>query len=131
MNPRHAVAVVFTFLLSVAGAGWAGEGGARVVDRTKVYYGLPDSFSSPAVIECSKVMDTLPAMKTIDGEGVKKNSARWFLLVNEANQQLHKALKSVGKDQGYDLFAEVGAVTSGQTVPNATDAVIKAAEKTN
>lgn len=122
--------VVVAVLLTAPGA-TAGEAGAKVLDRSKVYFGQPDAFTAPAVIEAAKVMETLPAMKAIDSENVKKNSARWFLLMHEASQQFHKALKAVGKDQGYDLIAEVGSVSSGQTIPNATDAVIKAAEKPN
>jgi hypothetical protein len=122
-----AIALAFGF---VATSLFAGEVALKVLDRTKVYHGLADAFSSPAVIEASKVMETLPAMKTIEGEGVKKSSARYFVLLNEANQQFQKAVKAVAKDQGYDLLAEVGAVTGPKTIPNATDQVIKAAEKT-
>ena len=53
-------------------------------------------------------METLPAMKTIEGEGVKKSSARYFVLLNEANQQFQKAVKAVAKDQGYDLWPKSG-----------------------
>jgi hypothetical protein len=123
-----AVALAFGF---VATSLVAGEAALKVLDRTKVYYGLADAFTAPAVVEAAKVMETLPAMKTIEGEGLKKNSARYFMLLNEANQQFQKAIKAVAKDQSYDLLAEVGAVTGPKAIPNATDQVIKAAEKTN
>jgi hypothetical protein len=125
------IATLFVFLVLAGSISLAGEGGAKVLDRTKVYHGLPDAFTAPAIVEASKVMDTLPAMKSIESEGVKKSSARWYLLVNEANLQFKKALKSVATDKGYDLIAEVGALSSTQTITNVTDDVIKAAAKPN
>ncbi|MBI3820127.1 MAG: hypothetical protein HY286_15645 [Planctomycetes bacterium] len=100
----------------------------KVTDRTKVYLGSADAFTSPAVVESSKVMEILPAMKTIKDESVKKDSARWFILVNEANQQFQKALKAVAKEHSYDLVAEVGSVTGPKAITDATDLAIAAAK---
>lgn len=124
---RTPITFLFGFLfLSVTA--FAFSESFRVTDRTKVYYGMADAFSAPAVVEASKVMETLPAMKTIKEDSIKKESARWFVLVNEANQQFQKALKSVAKDNSYDLIAETGAVTGPKAITDVTDLVIKATE---
>jgi hypothetical protein len=116
------------FLSLVATATLAAADSFKVTDRSKVYHGLSDAFASPAVIESSKVMETLPAIRTLQDDNVKKNSAKWYVLMNEANQQFQKAVKAVAKDGGYDLVAEVGAVSGSRAISNVTDAVITAAK---
>lgn len=101
----------------------------RVTDRTKVYLGTADAFSTPAVLDASKVMEVLPAMKTIKEDGIKKDSARWFMLMNEASQQFQKVVKAVAKDGNYDLIAEIGAVTGPKAIVDVTDSSIAAAQK--
>jgi len=101
----------------------------RVLDRKKIYYGSPDSFAVPAVLDAKKVMAKLPAMQKIEAESVAKESARWYVLMHEANQQFKKALKSVAKDSGYDLIAESGAVVATKNIADVTDLVLTAAAK--
>ncbi|MFN0207426.1 MAG: hypothetical protein ACKVS6_14065 [Planctomycetota bacterium] len=126
-TPRTLLAGVF-FLTIFAFTAYAAADSFKVIDRTKVYFGLADAFVSPAVIESSKVMETIPAIKTIQNDGIKKDTARWFVLMNEANQQFQKAIKSVAKDNGYDLVSEVGSVSGSRTIKNITDSVIAAAK---
>ncbi len=122
--PRRASLPVLSMLL-LAGAAWAAAD-YRVVDRSKVYHGLADSFSSPATVVSTRVFDTLPAMKKIEEEKVKRDTARWHVLIKEANEQFQKALKTVSKENEYDLIAEEGAVTGSKAIPNVTDQAIAA-----
>ena len=103
--------------------------GFRVLDRTKVYHGFADAFAAPAVVEASRVMDVLPATKKIREEKVPKDSARWYVLINEANQQFQRVLRTVAKDGGHDLVAEVGSVTGSKPIPNVTDVAIAVAAR--
>jgi len=111
------------------GASIGGADGFRVLDRAKVYHGYADAFTSPAAVESTRVMDALPAMKKIRDEKVQKDSARWYVLINEANQQFQRALRTVAKEGGYDLIAEVGAVTGSKAIPNVTDLAINASAR--
>lgn len=119
--------VLVVALLAFGASSMARDVGTKVVDRGKVYHGLADAFAAPAVIEASRVLETIPAMKEIETEGVKKSSARWFVLVAKANQQMQKAIRAVCQEKGYDLVAEVGAISSTATIPDVTEMVIKAA----
>lgn len=117
----------FTTIVMTAVVAVAFADSYRVIDRTKVYFGCTDAFSSPATVDSTRLMEVLPPVKTIKEDGVKKDSARWFILTNEANQQFQKALKAVAKEKGHDLIAEVGAVTGPRVITDITDAAIKAA----
>lgn len=129
MNPTPRTILTCAFFLVVCTfTVFAAADTFKVIDRTKVYLGLADAFVSPALIESTKVMETIPAIKTIQNDGIKKDTARWFVLMNEANQQFQKAIKSVAKDGGYDLIGEVGSVSGSRTIANITDTVIAAAK---
>lgn len=101
----------------------------KVSDRAKVYFGFVDAFTSPAVVDSARVLESLPPMKRIRDEKVSKESAKWHLLISEANNQFQKVLKNVAKSGGYDLIAEVGSVSGPRAVPNITDDVIAAAAR--
>ena len=101
----------------------------KVSDRAKVYFGFADAFSAPAVVDSARVLESLPPMKRIRDEKVAKESAKWHLLISEANSQFQKVLKSVAKSGGYDLIAEVGSVSGPRAVPNITDEAISVATR--
>jgi hypothetical protein len=100
--------------------------GYRILDRAKVYHGFADAFTTPAVVDSTKVKDSLPAMKKIREEKIVKESARWYVLINEANQHFQKVLRVVAKEGSYDLIAEVGSISGPKSIPNVTDSAISA-----
>lgn len=107
----------------------AAESKFRVTDRAKVYHGYPDAFTTPAVVDSARVLDSLPSMKRIRDEKVVRDTAKWHLLINEANQHFQRLIRTVAKEGGYDLVAEVGFVTGPRAIPNATDAALAAAAR--
>jgi len=80
------------------------------VDRAKVYYGNPDAYTKPAVVHAPTVFKHIEAYKKIEQEGIKKDSARYFLLMQEANQAFREAVKKVALQEKVDLVGEKGTV---------------------
>jgi hypothetical protein len=101
----------------------------KVADRAKVYFGFVDAFTTPAVVDSARVLESLPPMKRIRDEKVTKESAKWHLLISDANNQFQRVLKNVAKSGGYDLIAEVGSVSGPRAVPNITDEAIALAAR--
>ena len=96
------------------------------IDRSRVYYGNPDSFSSPGEIVMSAVFAAIPEYQKIKEEKIPKRDARWWLLMSQANARFQKALKSTSEKYGYDLIAECGCVGTfkGKPVPDITGEVM-------
>ena len=115
-----------------AGEGTAGGGAAASkidVDESQVYYGNPARFKKAGEIACDDVFREIPEYKKIIDEGLTEGVRYDFLLLR-ANQKFRRALKTVHRREGYDLVAEVGAITiEGKTVPEITQTVIDALPK--
>jgi hypothetical protein len=96
------------------------------VDESQVYYGNPARFKKAGEIVCDSVFREIPEYKKILDEGLTEGVRYDFLLLR-ANQKFRRALKAVHRNDGYDLVAEVGAITiQGKTVPDITQTVIDA-----
>jgi hypothetical protein len=101
------------------------------VDRAKVYFGNADAFAKPSVAKSLTVFQNIKAYKTIEEEGLSPDSARYYLLLKEANEVFRSALTLVAKEEGRDLIAETGAVKSDDgkvVVPDLTEKLVKAVE---
>ncbi|MCI0650861.1 MAG: OmpH family outer membrane protein [Planctomycetes bacterium] len=97
-----------------------------IVDKTQVYYGNPKSFKKPATIVRTKVYDEIPAYKKIKDEKLDSRDARYHFLIAEASKVFGENLTKVAKDKGFDLVAELDAITvTGQPLTDLTPDVIK------
>ncbi len=119
-----------TFLLLAAGVAFAAEAKYQV-ERTKVYHGNPDAFARPAVVKSLTVFQNIKAYKTIEEERISSGSARYFLLLKEANEVFRTAIASVAKDEKVDLIGEVGAIKAEDpklSLADLTQKLVKAVE---
>ncbi|HKB15361.1 MAG TPA: hypothetical protein VKF62_04815 [Planctomycetota bacterium] len=119
-----------TFVLLAAGAAFAAEAKYQV-ERAKVYHGNPDAFAKPSVVRSLTVFQNIKAYKAIEEEKVSTDSARYFLLLKEANEVFRTALASVAKEEKVDLIGEVGAIKSDDpkvSIPDLTQKLVKAVE---
>src|SRR5262245_2754727 len=73
------------------------------VERSKVDHGNADAFSKPAVVKSLTVFQGIKAYKTIQDENITPDSARYFLLLKEANEVFKNGLAQVAKDESLDL----------------------------
>ena len=103
------------------------------VDKDKVYFGSAESFKSPGTIERDKVFAQITAYKQIQKEGLNESHARYWILLQKANEVFKKAIEKVAADKSYDLIAESGSVKpkgkSKKTAPDATQDAIDAVKE--
>lgn len=125
---RLACCLVAGLLLGVASGEltWA-DPPARIVDRTLVYFGKPNSFKKPASIEFSKVTAHIPEYKKIKEKGLKRGDAEYIVLAQEGTRRFRKVVKEVAEKKNLDLVAEKTAISAkkGTTLPDITKEVIK------
>jgi len=119
-------------VLAVVSAGAVAAADVKYqVERGKVYFGNADAFTKPAVVKSLTVFQNIKAWKTIEEEKITPESARYFLLLKEANEVFRDALAKVAKDEKVDLIGEVGSIKADDAkvvVPDLTQKMVKAVE---
>ena len=128
---RTAFALGFLALFTFAAGAAFAVAAKYQVDRAKVYHGNPDAFSKPAVVKSLTVFQNIKAYKTIEDEKIKSDSARYFLLLKEANEVFRTALTEVAKAEKVDLIGEVESIKADDpkvVVPDLTEKMVKAVE---
>ena len=121
----------FLVLAALSAGAFAAADVKYQVDRAKVYFGNADAFAKPAVVKSLTVFQNIKAYKTIEEEKITPESARYFLLMKEANEVFRNALTQVAKDEKIDLIGEVGSVKADDpkvAVPDLTQKMVKAVE---
>jgi len=100
------------------------------IDESKCRYGDVGSFKPKqgqkvGVVRSKEVYLEIPAYKTILKEKVKKGTARYNQLINEATVAFKKALGKVAKKGGLVLIMEEGGI-QGYPTTDVTNGVIRA-----
>ena len=95
-----------------------------VVNEQMVLYGNSHKFSKPATCNSANVFKNIAEYQQIQKDGLTQKDAKYWILLEQANQKFSKALADVAKTKSHDLVAEVGGITAeGVDVPDLTDAV--------
>lgn len=104
-----------------------GDGSYTILDRTKVYYGRPNSFQKPAVVKFARVTTHISEYRKIKEKGLKPSDAEYLVLAQEGTKRFRRTVKEVAKKKGFDLVVEVDNIVppSGVVVPELTNDVIK------
>jgi hypothetical protein len=104
--------------------------GAYETDPEWIYHGRADSFATPAVIERDKVFGAIPEYRQIREEGLTRDDARYWILLQKANDVFREAVVRAAEAGGYDLIAEKGTVRprgkGAESPPVITPEVIEA-----
>ncbi len=101
------------------------------VDKSKIRYGklgdvdLKDKETRIGLVNSKKVYLEIPAYKTVVSEKVKRGSARWIQLMEQATNQFRETLEKVAQKKGLKLIVEVGGVSGVRTI-DLTDAIVEA-----
>jgi len=74
----------------------------------QIYYGSPDSFSNPAEVNFNAALEKTPEYEEIRRKRIDSGTGRYWILMNDANNRVHRAIRQVGSSEGYDLIAEQG-----------------------
>lgn len=95
-----------------------------------VLHGSASNCSQPATIDYQKVAKRTPEHGTIRSEGVRKDSARYSLLMAQMKKRIKAACAKVAKENGYDCVVREGDVkdAKGKAVKDLTDDVVDALE---
>lgn len=91
-----------------------------------VYCGSASNTTAPASIDEDRARQATPEWQTIKNEGVRKGSARYKLLIAEADKRIRTAAREVASSRGKDLVVRAGDVADakGKDVVDITDAVV-------
>jgi hypothetical protein len=115
-------------LLALAAGGVSAQVETR--EEAVVLHGSPANCSQPATIDYAKVARKTPEHKTIEGDNVRKDSARYNLLMTKLKNRVKNACQKVAKDGGHDCVVREGDIKDerGRAVKDITDDVIAALE---
>ena len=94
------------------------------VDKSKIYYGNPEKFKSPAEIKLQQVLSVIPEYQKVKKDNLTPSDAAYWILMKKANKKFKAALKSVADKFGYDLIGEIGSIKIDAPVPDITIEVI-------
>lgn len=122
------IAIVSFLAVFVSSLAWAGtipeDEKKVVVTESMVLFGNAQKFSKPATVNSAEVFKNIPAYKQIQSEGLTQKDAKYWILLEQANQAFSKALGEVAKAKGNDLVTETGGITAtGVEIPDLTEAV--------
>ncbi|MFH1998419.1 MAG: hypothetical protein ABIK28_02010, partial [Planctomycetota bacterium] len=73
-----------------------------------IYYGDKNLFNTPAVLNRDKIFAEIPAFKKIKKEKLDKHCARYFMLLEQANEVFRDKVKAKADEMGFDLVVEKG-----------------------
>ncbi|MHC5020033.1 MAG: hypothetical protein ACYTGX_07975 [Planctomycetota bacterium] len=122
-----APAVVKPAVLHFADNGAWADAKVKVLNAKKIYYGKADTATAPATVKAKKVFAKIPEYQEIVRRGLTKDDIEYWTLMKKASKKFRAAVKKAAGTEGKDLVAEEGAIeVKGETIPDMTDAVIKA-----
>jgi hypothetical protein len=113
------------FVSTLAWASPAPQGETKItITESMVLYGNAQKYTKVATVNSAEVFKNIAAYKQIQSEKLTQKDAKYWILLEQANQAFSKALEDVAKAKGYDLVTEVGGVTAtGVEIPDLTEAV--------
>jgi hypothetical protein len=103
------------------GSGW-------IVDRADNICGLDDGemLSNPARVDYDRLLSATPEMKRIRDEGIAPDSSKGIQLRQAAVDRVRRASDAVRAGQGHCSVWKRVRHRDGRSVPDITDAVLKA-----
>ena len=97
---------------------------AESLDEQKVFWGTASKFEKPGSVDYFVLVTATDEYKK--AQKADKDSARYWIHINRANEQAIKAIGEVGSESDYDLIVLKGYL-EGLDPPIATDDVTKMA----
>ena len=97
---------------------------AESLDEQKVFWGTASKFEKPGSVDYFVLVTATDEYKK--AQKADKDSARYWIHINRANEQAIKAIGEVGSESDYDLIVLKGYL-EGLDPPIATDDVTEMA----
>lgn len=82
------------------------------IDDQKIYWGSPVSFDTPGEVDLDTVLEATSEYKEIRRENVRRDTARYWILMGSATDRAIRAVATVAEESGYDLVAKKGYLGS-------------------
>lgn len=82
----------------------------EVVDEQKIFWGTASKFEKPGSVDYFALVSATEDYKT--AQKAEKDSARYWIHINKANEQAVKAIGDVGSETDYDLIVWKGYLES-------------------
>jgi hypothetical protein len=90
-----------------------------------VYHGDKYKFEKPCTLCRKKVFEVIPEYQTIKRERLNKHSARYHILIQQANRVFRSKIKEALEDLDYDLVVEKKGIKARRIkIPDITEEVI-------
>ena len=116
------VALTFTLLVPEVAAD---DKSKAKIDRSKIYYGNPSKFETPAVVNVQEVYLQIEEYKKIVDRNMDPSDPKYMMLLKAASRKFRKAVRAAAEQGGYDLVGARGSIEiKGQVVPEITQDVI-------
>jgi hypothetical protein len=97
------------------------------INEGDIYFGDPDHYKKPAVVDVDAVYARIPEYREILEKNLDSTSPRYLILLRAASGKFRKALGKCHRGRGYDLIGGLGSIEiKGKKVPNITPLVLKA-----
>ena len=77
-------------------------------DPSRVYYGSTAGFENPAEVDTETAIQSTPEYQEILKKKLDSGTGKYWILISEATDRVHRAISDVGKVKDYDLIAEKG-----------------------
>ncbi len=78
------------------------------IDKTRILFGTPAGFEKAAEVDMDAALQATPEFQEIVKKKVDHGTGKYWILVSEASDRVHRAIGDVGRATEYDLIAEKG-----------------------
>ena len=78
------------------------------IDKSRIYFGSPSGFDNPAEVDMDSALQATPEFQEIVKKKVDHGTGKYWILVSDASNRVHRAIADVGRATEYDLIVEKG-----------------------
>jgi hypothetical protein len=108
MRRRHSFGIfVFTVIIPVIAVAAQSIPDAQL-DTSRVFYGSPAAFDKPAEVDIDAAIQSTPEYQEIVKKKIDSGTGKYWILISEATDRVHRAISDIGKVNEYDLIAQKG-----------------------
>lgn len=108
MRRRHSFGILlFTVIVPIVAAAAQSIPDGQL-DTSRVFFGTPTAFDKPAEVDIDAAIQSTPEYQEIVKKKIDSGTGKYWILISEATDRVHRAISEVGKDKEFDLIAQKG-----------------------
>lgn len=112
MRRRHSLSVLlFTVIIPVIAVAAQSIPEAQL-DSSRIFYGSPAAFDNPAEVDIDAAVQSTPEYQEIVKKKIDSGTGKYWILISEATDRVHRAISEVGKVKDFDLITHKGYLGS-------------------